>query len=88
MWKANPVLGVGSGNFTWVIEKYQTPEQFTKFGHGLGGSIIAHSLPVECIAELGTAGALAALVLVVATWRGLGRVVRRPPRAGEGTAQH
>ena len=83
MWKANPILGVGSGNFRWVIEDYQTPEQFAKFGRGLGGSIIAHSLPVECMAELGSAGAIALLVLIVATWRGLGRVIRQIPGPGK-----
>jgi len=83
MWAANPVLGVGSGNFRWVLQDYQTPEQFAKFGRSLGGSIIAHSLPVECIAELGSVGAIALIALVVATWRGLGQVrgAIPPPRA-------
>jgi len=83
MWAANPVLGVGSGNFRWVLQDYQTQEQFEKFGRSLGGSIIAHSLPVECIAELGGVGAIALIVLVVATWRGLGQVrgAIPPPRA-------
>jgi len=83
MWKGNPVLGVGAGNFTWVIEKYQTPEQFEKFDRGLGGGIIAHSMLVECIAELGSAGAIAALVLIVATWRGLDKVIQQIPGPGK-----
>jgi O-antigen ligase len=83
MWKANPVLGVGSGNFRWVIGNYQTPEQYAKFGHSLTGTIIAHSLPVECIAELGSAGGIATIVLIVATWRGLGRVIREIPGPGK-----
>jgi O-antigen ligase len=78
MWKANPVLGVGAGNFRWVIEDYQTPEQFEKFGRGLGGSIIAHSSHVEMLSELGSVGALAMIVLTVSTWTGLGKI--RPPR--------
>ena len=86
MWKANPFLGVGSGNFRWVIGDYQTPEQFAKFGRSLGGSIIAHSLPVECLAELGSAGAIALLVLIVATWRGLGRVILQIPGPGKAPA--
>ncbi len=82
MWEANPVLGVGSGNFRWVIEKYQTREQFEKFGRGLGGSIIAHSSNVEMLAELGSVGALATILLVWSTWKGLGKI--RPPRRKPG----
>lgn len=74
MFAANPILGVGAGNFRWVLDDYQTIEQFTKFGRSLGGSIIAHSLWVEMIAELGAAGVLATGALVISTWRGLGRV--------------
>ena len=83
MWAANPVLGVGSGNFRWVVGDYQTAAQMEKFGHSLTGSIIAHSLPVECVAELGSVGAIAAIVLLVATWRGLGKVVREIPDFGK-----
>lgn len=74
MWKGNPVIGVGAGNFRWVIGDYQTQAQMEKFGRSLGGSIIAHSTPVELVAELGTAGLICALVLLVSTWRGLGRI--------------
>ena len=74
MWEANPFFGVGAGNFRWVIADYQTPEQFEKFGRSLGGSIIAHSLPVELAAELGLAGLIATAALVWVTWRGLGKV--------------
>lgn len=74
MWQANPVFGVGAGNFRWVIGDYQTAEQFEKFGRSLGGSIVAHSLPVELLAELGLAGAIATVALVISTWKGLGKV--------------
>lgn len=82
MWKANPVLGVGGGNFRWVIEQYQTEEQFQKFGRGLGGSIIAHSSNVEMLAEVGSVGALATILLVWSTWKGLGKI--RPPKRKPG----
>jgi O-antigen ligase len=82
MWKANPVAGVGAGNFRWVIESYQTPEQFAKFGRGLGGSIIAHSSNIEMLAETGSVGALAAIILVWSTWQGLGKI--RPPKRKPG----
>ncbi len=58
MWEANPLFGVGAGNFRWVIQDYQSAEQFAKFGRSLGGSIIAHSLWVEMLAEVGALGAL------------------------------
>lgn len=76
MWLGNPFLGVGAGNFRWVIGEYQSAEQFLKFGRSLGGSIIAHSLPVELLAELGLAGVIATGALIVITWRGLGDVRR------------
>ncbi|MCC7001344.1 MAG: O-antigen ligase family protein [Gemmatimonadaceae bacterium] len=80
MWQANPVFGVGGGNFRWVIDQFQSVEQFEKFGRSLGGSIIAHSLHVELLAELGTAGVICTLVLVGTTWVGLGRMLLPPKR--------
>ena len=82
MWKANPVLGVGAGNLRWVIGDYQSEEQFEKFGRSLGGSIIAHSSHVEMVAELGSVGALAMIVLTWSTWNGLGKI--RPPKRKPG----
>jgi hypothetical protein len=66
-----------------VIGDYQTEEQMEKFGRSLGGSIIAHSTPVELLAELGSAGVLVVGVLFVGTWRGLGRIRVKKPRPGE-----
>lgn len=83
MWAGNPVIGVGAGNFRWVIGDYQTQAQVEKFGRSLGGSIIAHSTPVELVAELGTAGLLCALVLLVSTWRGLGRIRVKKRKPGD-----
>jgi O-antigen ligase len=74
MWEGNPLFGVGPGNFRWVIEQYQSAEQFAKFGRGLGGSIIAHSLWVEMLAELGIAGVIASGIIFWRTWSGVGRV--------------
>lgn len=71
MWKAHPFFGVGAGNFTWVIGDYQSPEQFAKFGHSLGGAIVAHSMFVEMLAELGSVGAIALIVLLWYTWTDL-----------------
>jgi O-antigen ligase len=82
MWQANPILGVGAGNYRWVLGDYQTAEQFEKFGRSLGGSVIAHSSHVEMIAELGSLGAAAMIVLTWSTWTGLGKI--RPPKRKPG----
>jgi len=76
MWRANPVFGVGAGNFRWNVGKYQSSEQREKYDRDLGGSVIAHSLFVEVLAELGTLGALVLLLLLWRTWKDLRRVVR------------
>jgi O-antigen ligase len=83
MWQANPILGVGSGNFRWVIGDYQTAEQLAKFGRSLGGSIIAHSLPVELLAELGLLGVIPTVLLIGLTWIGLGKIRLAKPGAGQ-----
>jgi O-antigen ligase len=83
MWQANPVLGVGAGNFRWVIGDYQSAEQLAKFGRSLGGSIIAHSMHVELLAELGSLGVIVVGLLVWRTWIGLGKLRVERPRPGE-----
>jgi O-antigen ligase len=83
MWKANPIFGVGAGNFRWMVGAYESAEQLEKYGRDLGGSIIAHSLFVELLAELGIAGALVLLLLLVRTFKDLRQVVRsNHPQAG------
>ena len=74
MWALNPLLGVGPDNFRWVIGYVQTPEQFELFGRSLAGSVVAHSTPVEMVAELGSIGAMATIVMVWRTWVDLGKV--------------
>lgn len=84
MYTKNPVLGVGSGNFRWEVGNYQSEEQFQKFGRSLGGAVIAHSMHVEMLAELGTAGAICMILLTWNAWVGLGKI--RPKRPGPGEA--
>lgn len=74
MWEGNPLFGVGPGNFRWAIGDYQSAAQLEKFGRSLAGSIVAHSLPVELLAELGLAGVIATSMLVWRTWADLGKV--------------
>jgi len=74
MFAANPVLGVGPGNFRWRVGNYQSAEQRLKYDRDLGGSIVAHSLFVELLAELGTAGAALVIWLLWHTWADLRQV--------------
>jgi O-antigen ligase len=76
MWGANPIFGVGPGGFRWAVGEYQSADQLAKYGRGLGGSIIAHSLFVELLAELGSVGAVVLIGILWRTWRDLRRVVR------------
>ena len=76
MWRANPIFGVGPDNFRWMVGAYESTEQHEKFGRDLSGSIIAHSLFVELLAELGIAGALVLILLLVRTFKDLQQVVR------------
>jgi O-antigen ligase len=76
MFQAYPVFGVGPGNFPWMVGEYQSPEQLNKYGRNLGGSIVAHSLFVELLAELGIAGAVVLVGLLWRTWRDLRQVQR------------
>lgn len=73
MWAAYPVLGVGVGNFRWQVGEYQSEAQLDKYGRSLGGSIVSHSLFVDLVAELGTAGVVVVGVLVLGIWWSLRR---------------
>jgi O-antigen ligase len=73
MFKASPILGVGAGNFRWEVGEYQSQDQSDKYGRSLGGSIIAHSLFVEMLAELGATGACLFLIILWCTHRDLRR---------------
>jgi O-antigen ligase len=84
MWQDSPLLGVGAGNFRWRVGDFQTAVQFEKFGRDLGGSVIAHSMPIELLAELGSVGVLATAMLVRRAWRGLGKVLLVPPMFSKG----
>ncbi|MFO0701280.1 MAG: O-antigen ligase family protein [Nitrospira sp.] len=55
MFKANPVFGVGAGNFRWNLGKYQTQDQFERLGRSLEGTE-CHSVYFATLAELGAAG--------------------------------
>lgn len=84
MWQANPLLGVGAGNFRWVLDDYSSAVQMLKFDRGLSGTIVAHSSHVEMLSETGLVGTLSFIVLLGGTWIGLGRVIRDSMRHRKG----
>jgi O-antigen ligase len=87
MWLGNPVFGVGPGNFRWHVGDYQSIEQLEKYGRNLQGSIIAHSLPVELVAEMGTTGLIVVVALLWGTARSLQRL-RQIAQARRSTDVH
>lgn len=55
MFKANPIFGIGAGNFQWEVGNYQTPDQFERLGRSLDGQE-CHSVYFATLAELGGTG--------------------------------
>jgi hypothetical protein len=74
MFAANPVFGVGPGNFRWNVGTYQSAEQLEKFGRDLTYSILVHSTYFEILSELGAVGALLYALIVARTFRDLSRI--------------
>jgi O-antigen ligase len=83
MWKDNPVLGVGAGNSIWNVGRYQ-PEG-TDSGmfsgrqyHERDFTMTAiHSAFFQVLSEMGTAGSLVFIALVVGHFTGLLALRRR-----------
>lgn len=82
MWVTHPLIGIGAGNYRWVVGDYQSAEQMVKFHRNLSGTMVPHSLPIELLSEFGTIGFLAAAILVWYTWKALGKLYYKRPPAG------
>lgn len=80
MFVSHPILGVGPGNFPWQLGQFETAREVSELGRSLGGSMVAHSMWVELIAELGLVGIIGTLALCWSAWKGLERVQRRADR--------
>ncbi len=74
MFRDNPVLGVGPGNFPYRFSEYEGGESWE--GRSLAGRA-AHSFYMTLLPELGIVGAATVLVMIVTGWRGLVRMRRR-----------
>ncbi len=73
MYQANPVLGVGAGNYPWTVAIYERrlPSSQVFRGQSSGGRV-AHSVYFTLLPELGTMGVLvfgSAVYLVIRTGR-------------------
>jgi O-antigen ligase len=79
MFVDNPVLGVGPGNYRWNTGKYQTAEQFEKYGRDLTFIKVVHSAYFEVLSELGLVGTLLIATIFVRTFRDLKRLSLLPP---------
>jgi putative inorganic carbon (HCO3(-)) transporter len=76
MWEANPLLGVGADNYRWNSGTFMSARQIELFNRDLTGGIIPHSLSMELLAEHGALGTFAVVMVLLGTWKGLGRVAR------------
>jgi O-antigen ligase len=84
MWKANPVVGVGGGNFTFLVGQYQ-PTDFDdrEFVERNWSGTVTHSFYFQVLAEHGTVGILLVAYIVGAHFWTLRRL-RRRVRAASG----
>jgi O-antigen ligase len=74
MWRAHPILGVGGGNFAWLVGQYQSTEyQKPEFLERNWSGTATHSAFYQVIAEQGSVGILLFAYIV---WAHL-RTIRR-----------
>jgi O-antigen ligase len=75
MYKANPILGVGAGNYPWTVADYerQLPAE-QRFRNRFSGGRPSHSLYFTLLPELGTVGVIIFGAVVIQVLRS------RPPK--------
>jgi O-antigen ligase len=70
MFRAEPIFGVGAGNFNVVYGRYNVPQFIFSRGH-------AHNYYIHAAAETGMIGLAAYALVLVAAWVDIGRALRR-----------
>jgi O-antigen ligase len=77
MWKAHPVLGVGGGNFTFLVGQYQ-PADFDKpdYLERDWSGTVTHSIFFQVLSEHGSVGILLFAYIIWMTFRTLRRLCR------------
>jgi len=82
MWRANPILGVGGGNFTFLVGKYQSTDyNKPEFLERDWSGVVVHSIFFEILAEQGSAGIVIFAYIVWAHLRTLRRLRRQAKSA-------
>jgi O-antigen ligase len=77
MWKGNPVLGVGGGNFSFLAGQYQPPWGEAQFLERDWSGTTVHSAYFEVLSEQGSIGAALAIYIIWAHFASLRRLRRR-----------
>jgi O-antigen ligase len=83
MWKAHPILGVGGGNFNFLVGEYQ-PKDFDKpeyLEQNWSGTTV-HSLYFQVLAEHGSVGILLLGYIIWAHYQTIRRLRRAASRSG------
>lgn len=78
MFLDNPVLGVGAGNFPWRFSEYELKSDDYDGTSRLHGGRAAHSLYFTLLPEMGLAGTIVFLLLLIQYFR---RLIKKTPPA-------
>jgi O-antigen ligase len=70
MFRAQPVGGVGAGNFDGAYDRFRVPQFIYSRGH-------AHNYYIHVAAETGILGLAAYTLVLIAAWLDVGRALRR-----------
>lgn len=85
MFLENPVIGVGAGNFSWAISKFESTYK-ARLQRGKRRAIAgraAHSIYFTLLPELGVAGTLAYLMIMIKAVRRARNMLRLPAQTPE-----
>lgn len=77
MFLAYPVFGVGAGNFSWQLGNFETAAQVASLGRSMGGAMVAHSMWVEGLSEVGLVGMFCTFALCWHAWTNLEKVQKQ-----------
>jgi hypothetical protein len=86
MFEANPLTGVGPGNYVWNVGDFQSSEQFARYHRSLAASAVTHSLYFELLAELGLVGTILFVATLYRNHRDLRFVDRETREEPEGAS--
>jgi len=80
MFLAYPIFGVGPGNFGWQLGNFETAAEVATLGRSMGGAMVAHSMWVEGLSEVGLIGMGSMLALCWFAWTNLEKVQKQAGR--------